>query len=134
MDNTKRLYRGHVERVMSFNSFDAAIDLTLGVFVRKLVIVDGFDPSVVKDKWSAAQRCLVNICGGESVLIHTDGDRRDGHIVARVFVPKWGRAGDSMVEGMPHPMVELLPWMIIAASYDFDHRILIDALRKVQRA
>jgi hypothetical protein len=130
----QRLYRGRVDRVASFNSIDAEIDLTLGVFIRKLVIVDGFNASAAEDKWSAAQRCLVTICGGESVLIYTDGSRRDGHIVARIFVPKYGNVGDSMVEGMPHPMVELLPWMNIAVSYGFDHRILLDALRKARRA
>jgi len=132
-DSTKQLYRGKVTRITSFNSIDAEIDLTLGVFVRKLVIIDGFDPDCVGDKWSAAQRCLVALCGGETVFIHTEADRRDGHIVARLFVPKWGNVGDRMVAGMPHPMVEVLPWMQIAASYAFDHRILLDALRKASR-
>ena len=132
-ESTKHLYRGKVTRITSFNSIDAEIDLTLGVYVRKLVIIDGFNPDCVGDKWSAAQRCLVTLLGGEAVLIHTEADRRDGHITARIFVPKWGNVGDAMVEGMPHPMVEALPWMQIAAGYGFDHRVLLDSLRKASR-
>jgi len=132
-ESTQRLYRGQIIRITSFNSVDIEIDLTLGVFVRKLAIVDGFSAESVGDKWSAAQRCLVALCGGETVFLQTEADRRDGHIVGRVFVPKWGNVGDTMVEGMPHPMVEIRPWMHIAAGYAFDHRVLLDSLRKASR-
>lgn len=131
MDDGKRLYRGRVVRVPTYNSVEVEIDLTLGVFVRKTAVLEGLSDTLVGRRWSDAMHCLVVLCGGKTVYLSIDPSRRDGHLLARVFVPQWSPfvQADAPPPDMDGPALEVLPAMRWAATVDFDAKQLRTAIK-----
>ena len=127
-----RLYKGKVERVPTYNMLDAEIDLTLGVYVRRKLAIEGVDETLVKGDWSRATHCLVMFCGGHVVYLRADAQRRDEVLPARIYVPRATAIPHAEIVSepdLPMPMLDLKAWMRWAATTGFDVRAVRAALK-----
>lgn len=73
---------------------EAMIELGLGNFTQRTLIVEGMEEPIPRDLENAAARCMVIIAGGKRLLVQTDETRADGPLLARVFL-------DEKVYGEP---------------------------------
>ncbi len=129
-----RLYFGHVNRVHTYNRIEVSLDLTLGVLVKKDVIIEGITQATVSGRWQEATRCLVVLLGAENVHIYTDPSCRDGHLLGRVYVPSWRPGAPPVPMEIPPgtnvPCVEVSSWVRWIADEGFDARRLRTALKE----
>lgn len=82
-----RLYRAKTIRVHSLRCVEVAVDLTMGVSVRKNIILEGLSGKEEQNgKRSKAMHCLVVLLGGKNLIIHADGSENPRGILGRVYL------------------------------------------------
>ena len=127
-----RVILGDVMRVHHLNCLQVRLHTGFGQTLSKRVVIEGIDQKAVLPALrTKAKKAMVVLCGGKSVIVHTDDATEDGIILGRVYFNEkvFDAPADAML--VPHtlaqPMLEIGTFFQWLWEREFD----ISALKEV---
>lgn len=127
-----RVVLGDVQRVHHLNALQVRLHTGFGQTLSKRVVIEGIDQKAIPPMLrTQAKKAMVVLCGGKSVLVHTDDSSEDGHILGRVYLnEKTFDAPDGTLltpHSLDRPMLEFGSFFRWLWDREFD----IGALKEV---
>lgn len=134
-----RVVLGDVQRVHHLNALQVRLHTGFGQTLSKRVIIESIDQQAVPPAMrTQAKKAMIVLCGGKSVLVHTDDSTGDGHILGRVYLnEKVFDAPEGSVL-VPHtldqPMLEIGTFFQWMRDNEFDITALKNVLNGKRRS
>lgn len=100
------------------------VDRTLGVLLRRPVVIEGISEYEAEQHPREVQHCIVILCGGKDVRVDLTQSDMFQPLRARIYVPEY-----APFDGPLRGPVEVGPWVAWAATVSYDVRTLRQALR-----
>lgn len=136
IDLPPRLHHARTVRVQSFNCIEVDLELDYGVSIRKRIVLEGVQRSLVPEyRRKAATHALIVLVGGKNLIVHVETDNAgkmtDGYIPGRVYLAEKVHGdpeGMVIPYGLEDELLEVSLFYLWLMKHDFDMRLVKSVL------
>ena len=131
-----RLHRARTVRVQSFNCIEVDLELDYGVSIRKRIVLEGIQRSLVPEyRQKTAMHALIVLVGGKNLIVHIEPSNTtkmtDGYIPGRVYLAEKVHGepeGMAIPHGLDEELLEVSLFYLWLLKRDFDMSLIKEVL------